>query len=234
MTFAHVPHSRRKKFILFDGNKFSERFIIIIISATRYRAETLENKVTDKKTITALITLSMIGSATLVPAAETTDRKEPQNAGFSDIDLNGDSLISKAELMAHAETRGGNMFDKLDTDNDGQLNAEEFSKVKKRGGKGKKHAEFNKADTDGDGALSSDELLAQISAKASAQIQKMINRADTNTDGLLTFKEFEKAQRKSRGVSMFDKLDTNNDGQLNSEEFSKVKKWGGKGKKRGK
>ena len=33
---------------------------------------------------------------------------------------------------------------------------------------------------------------------------------------------------------MFDKLDTNNDGQLNAEEFSKVKKWGGKGKKRGK
>jgi Ca2+-binding EF-hand superfamily protein len=187
-----------------------------------------------KTSITALAVLSLVGSAALVSAAEPTDRKPSHKPKFLEVDLNGDSLISKAELMAHAETRGCNMFDKLDADNHGQLNAEEFSKVKKRGGKGKKRAKFDKADTDGDGALSSDELLAQISTKASARVRKMINRADTNADGLLNFKELETAQRKIRNGNMFDNLDTNNDGQLNVEEFSKVKKWGGKGKKRGK
>ena len=82
----------------------------------------------------------MIGSAALVSATETTGRKASQRPELSEIDLNGDGLISKTELMAHAKARGGNMFDKLDTDNDGQLDAEEFSKGRKRGGKGKKRA----------------------------------------------------------------------------------------------
>ena len=67
-----------------------------------------------KKTIKTLATLALLGSTALLSAAETTDSQTSQRPQFSKVDLNGDNLISKAELTAHAKTQ----FDRTDTNAD--------------------------------------------------------------------------------------------------------------------
>ena len=111
-----------------------------------------------KKSTKILATLSLIGSTALVSAAETTDQPH-----FSQIDLNGDNFISKAELTAQAKT----LFDRTDANNDGQLSAEEFAKSKRKHDvqgnilaklkSTKRDDIFKKLDTDKDGQLSAEE-----------------------------------------------------------------------------
>jgi|TARA_B100001059_G_scaffold235164_1_gene279947 Ca2+-binding EF-hand superfamily protein len=46
---------------------------------------------------------------------------------FNSFDANGDGVISKTEAQANAQL--ARLFDKLDTDKNGELSQEEFSKV---------------------------------------------------------------------------------------------------------
>ena len=111
-----------------------------------------------KKSTRILATLSLIGSSVLASPADTT--VQPR---FSQIDLNGDSLISKAELAAQAKT----LFDRTDANSDGRLSAKDFAKSKRkhpaRGNilarlKSTKRSDiFNKFYTDKDRRLSAEE-----------------------------------------------------------------------------
>ncbi|CAM2760133.1 hypothetical protein PAT01_11780 [Pseudoalteromonas atlantica] len=46
---------------------------------------------------------------------------------FNSFDVNGDGVISKTEAQANAQL--ARLFDKLDTDKNGELSQQEFSKV---------------------------------------------------------------------------------------------------------
>jgi len=46
---------------------------------------------------------------------------------FNSFDANGDGIISKTEAQANAQL--ARLFDKLDTDKNGELSQQEFSKV---------------------------------------------------------------------------------------------------------
>ena len=64
----------------------------------------------------------MVGPTALVSAIQTTDRKPFQQQEFSEVDLNGDSLISKTEYNTHAKTH----FDTVDTNGYGALSLDEI------------------------------------------------------------------------------------------------------------
>jgi hypothetical protein len=172
-----------------DGNYISERFIIITNSATRYCAKTSETKMTYKKSITAIITLSMIGSAALVSADETTGRKTYQKPQLSEIDVNGDSLISKLEFLAHTKTR----FDKADTDGDGALSSDELLLQISTKASARVQKMINRADTNADGLLGFDELET---ARSKGRGSNMFNKLDTDNDGQLNQEEFSKVKKR--------------------------------------
>ena len=110
-----------------------------------------------KKSTRILATLSLIGFSVLASAADT--KGQPH---FSQIDLNGDYLISKAELAAQAKT----LFDRTDANSDGRLRAKEFAKKRKHPARdnilarlksNKRSDIFNKFYTDKDRRLRAEE-----------------------------------------------------------------------------
>jgi hypothetical protein len=75
-------------------------------------------------------------------------------AHFKEMDKNGDGMVTKEEhkafVFAKMEPRLDKRFQKMDTDNDGEISAEEFAAKKQA-----RH--FNRMDVDGDGMISRDE-----------------------------------------------------------------------------
>ncbi|MGO9391635.1 EF-hand domain-containing protein [Rhodoblastus sp.] len=86
------------------------------------------------------------------------------------LDTDNDATIDLAE----AKKAAGVLFDKLDHEHDGTLDAKELRRRMKKG-------ELSAADLDKDGTLTKDEYLAVVEARFKA--------ADTDNDGTLTAKE---------------------------------------------
>lgn len=149
----------------------------------------------NNKIISTIVAVTVLGSATVVWADDGGHghRKGPM-LSIEAIDTNGDQMISKAEIAAHAKTR----FDQVDTDGDGKLTAEEMAahgekEMTKR--MEKRHAKILKRmDEDGDGLLSFEEMQA----KGQKRTDKMFDRLDANEDGMLSAEELEKIKRKGK------------------------------------
>jgi len=113
--------------------------------------------------------------------------------------------------------RGGMMrFDRLDTDNSGDVTFEEFSAMLK--------SRVGEADANKDGKITVDELAAEIEKiRAERVAQRLIDRFDTNGDGMLTAGEVDSRQEK-----MFALLDKNDDGKIEKDEMPQRKghRWG--------
>jgi Ca2+-binding EF-hand superfamily protein len=173
-----------------------------------------------KKSIKTLATLSFIGSTALVSAAETTGQPH-----FSQVDLNGDNLISKAELTAHAKT----YFDRADTNGDGALSLSEMMTRRPANASVRLQKMIDKADTNSDGIVDFDELEA---ARTQSGRGNIFDKLDADNDGQLSNEEFARIKKKKHEVKgnilaklqsiirgdKFDKLDTDKDGQLSAEE----------------
>ena len=113
---------------------------------------------------------------------------------------------------------GGAMmrFDRMDTDNSGDVTFEEFSAMLK--------SRISEADADKDGKITVDELAAEIEKiRAERMAQRLIDRFDTNGDGVLTADEVDSRQKK-----MFALLDKNDDGKIEKDEMPQRKghRWG--------
>lgn len=120
--------------------------------------------------------------------------------------------------LAEAQTKSAAMFDRMDVNSDGKIDAaDREARVKER---------FTRLDTDGNGSLSLEEFTAgremrgkrgegmrDHHGKRGQGMHMMGKMADTNNDGTITRAEFD------AGVQAhFAKMDANGDGTVTVEE----------------
>ena len=132
----------------------------------------------NSKLIAAIAEASVLGCATLV-AASGDDHGHRKGPKFSieEMDTNGDQMISKDEIAAHAKAR----FDQVDRNDDGKLSADEMA------AHGEKEM-TKRMDADDDGMLSFDEMQA----KQQKHMDNIFSRLDADADGMLSAQELEK------------------------------------------
>ena len=124
--------------------------------------------------------------------------------------------LSFAAMSAYAGPgKDGKHFDRMDSNGDGKITAEELSE---------RQAELiANADSDGDGALTKDELKAYRKEKREEHRAK--HNPDANDDGLIDRTEFINAAQER-----FDRMDKNGDGVISEDER---RKRGRRGHRRG-
>ncbi|MFZ5746220.1 MAG: EF-hand domain-containing protein [Pseudomonadota bacterium] len=202
-----------------------------------------------KKLLLAASALSatlLAGAAVAQDAPPTPAPGGPMGPGMMMrlADANKDGVITRAELLAHADAR----FAKLDANKDGKLSPDELKAARPGGGKpGKRKGArmagpgdemaarmFKMLDTDGDGQVS----LAEHRAMA----EKQFTMVDANKDGKIDQSEMQ-AMRDRRGAppgdpmrpggpdgprgrggpmehrAMLDRVDANHDGVITREEM---------------
>lgn len=126
----------------------------------------------------------------------------------------GTVLISAGAFAA--DGKGDGRWDRLDTNGDGEITAEEMAA---------KDKEFlSAADADGNGSVSKAELKAHHEKKRSERREK--RNPDKNDDGVIDRDEF-----MDSAEARFDKMDKNSDGVLSEDEQKRRR--GHKGKRRG-
>jgi hypothetical protein len=153
--------------------------------------------------LAALATLAPVALLAAAPAATTT---------------------SPATGAPH---RGGDMFNRLDTNHDGAISKDEAAAgsylVKS----------FDTIDTNHDGLITQDEMRAageKRREEMKAEAEARFKAADKNGDHLLSKEEVTAGM--PRLARNFDQLDTNKDGQLSPEELAAARHHmaGGRGK----
>jgi len=125
---------------------------------------------------------------------------------------------TRADFLSTVQQR----FNAVDTNHDGQLDANEISAMQQRElqqARGVEQqrldAEFTKLDTNKDGQLSKAEFMAAAPPlQARATPQQMIGQVDTNKDGKISLQEFEAGP-----LGTFNKLDANKDGTVTPQEI---------------
>ena len=107
-------------------------------------------------------------------------------------DADGDGKVTLAEFKAAESVRQSRMFTRMDTNNDGEIGAEEAKVMAQRGdAKGRDGGGLMQLDANKDGSVSREEL--------SATSQRRFDRADTNKDGWLSPEEMDMMHQAMRG-----------------------------------
>ncbi len=141
------------------------------------------------------------------------------------------------------QTKGNQMFERLDADGNGSLSPDELKQMRQEMQK----MRFEKADSNGDGAIDHDEFMAQAEKRADA----MFKRMDSNEDGKLSaeearpprhgmhgghgkphhdrkdsdarksedMKDHAKGDKGDRGKRWFGRMDTDGNGEISHEEW---------------
>jgi Ca2+-binding EF-hand superfamily protein len=119
----------------------------------------------------------------------------------------GLSLVAASAIAG--DGKGAKHFDRLDTNGDGEISAEEMNAPNQAR---HEHHEniMTEADTDGNGSLSREEATAYYQAKKAAR------NPDKNGDGKVDRDEF-----LAKADERFEKLDKNGDGVLTADERKK-------------
>lgn len=157
------------------------------------------NTILNRSTVAVLATVTAISGAS---AALSHDQRKGPGMDFEALDLDGDGVITMAEIDSFREAR----FVRFDANEDGFLDQDEvigrFSELgrgdRRRGRRGSdddstKWAHFiERFDEDGDGKLS----LAELPAR---RLDRVFNRLDSDDEGTVTRAEFDAAGDRFRG-----------------------------------
>lgn len=126
-------------------------------------------------------------------------------------------LATGAAAQAREGGPGGAMFERFDTDGNGEITRAEIEAHQ---------AEmFKAADTNGDGLLSEDELRAAAEQRRDQRFARMIEAMDENGDGLLSPDEM----ADGREGMIFQQLDADKDGVVTREEAAAAARDRGRG-----
>ncbi len=127
----------------------------------------------------------------------------------------------KDERMGERMPRAERMFERIDTDKDGQITQADMQAFAA--------ARFARMDANSDGTVTPDERKASRMAHRESRKADRFARMDANGDGSVSMDEM-KAARGARAERRFGKLDANADGVLSQAEMMAGKgRHGGKG-----
>lgn len=141
---------------------------------------------------TALVLIALTAATTIAVAAPGDRGGMRGGADFSELDTNGDGVLTSADLAAAAEER----FAGLDADGDGQITQSELAAAADQREQDRRErrlsAMLERFDADSNGTLSLEELSAGDRAG------RMLERADADGDGQITKAEFESIEKRGR------------------------------------
>lgn len=141
--------------------------------------------------------LSMLVPVTLAAAlpAAAIGRGGPEREmpSFSELDANGDGLLTLEEMQEHRAAR----FAETDTDGDGQLSLEEAIAAAEARAAERVNQMFERYDDDENGVLSENER--DDMRPRGFNPDRMFSRLDTDGDGALSAEEFAEAAERREG-----------------------------------
>lgn len=159
--------------------------------------------------------LAVTGTAAVTFAQTTAQPGADRQARHAKVDTNGDGVIDRSEAAAHPRMAGH--FDKLDTNKDGRITAEERPQRGMRDGKGGRGDRMAQLDTNKDGAIDRSE------AAKVPKFAENFDKLDANKDGRITAEERpQRGMRDGKGGhgERMAQLDTNKDGRFSREELA--------------
>jgi len=153
--------------------------------------------------VTTAIALALTGTQAAAQGGPRGDRP-----AFAEIDADGDSRVTAAELQAHRERMGDDRFAALDGDGDGAISREEL-----RAAPGARAATrlMEHFDADGDGAITRDEIRATMAAQQAERHEARFDALDTDGDGAVSEEEFAEL-RAARGADLRERFGMRRDG----------------------
>ena len=209
---THINELCSIEFVKLYKNLFS------VFSDGTTAATTLNGRVKKMKETYTMKRKIIIGSliaALTVPvlAIAATDgaKKSHHKAGmFERLDTNKDGEITFEEMTARSTER----FSKLDKDGNGTISVEEMTVRKK--------VFFDKLDTDSSGSISMEEAKAfrdkRHENRKERHSARMLELLDADGNGTVSSDEFEAASSKR-----FEAADTNGDGVLSADELPNLR-----------
>ena len=135
-----------------------------------------------------ILGLLALGSATAF--AQGSPRGSHERPRFSQLDGNGDGVITLAELQNQAQAK----FSTADTNGDGQLDASELAAAAARERAGRIERLITRKDKNGDGLLSLEEMAPRNGGGA-----RLFARADIDGNGEISQAEWDAAPAHRQG-----------------------------------
>lgn len=144
----------------------------------------------------------------------TSDERKQLMKTFTNLDKNGDGLLSKEEIIeGYTKTMGKKkaeieveaIFERIDSDQSGFIDYNEFLTAcmdkKDKFSTIKLQQAFALFDRDGDGFITSEEICKTLGGGQSEEVDKqswedIIKQVDENGDGKVSFTEFETIMKK--------------------------------------
>lgn len=162
---------------------------------------------------------------------------------IKDHDLNNDGVLSKDELPGEGAAGEQNVFDMVDANKDGKVDAQELRQYAQRVAQRRPHAvetlcfaidvpenpercaqelqqayEFlRRLDKDGDGQINQEDIQAMRKQRSEERVQRTIERLDRNKDGKIS-----KDEARGLWADEFAQLDKNKDGSLDRNEIEEA------------